>query len=140
MAVPTRQLNGKHGHMWQWVGDGGELISLSVAVRESKLVTERGVRGHLTWEVRKVAEDLDPGQESRVSYVPADVSGADASAAATVDGLREGHAVRSHLVVTTDGARYQYVIHALVPDNSRGRQMSDALTTAVLIYPWTMPQ
>lgn len=137
---PPRQLNGEHGHLWQWVGDGGELISLSVAVRESRLVTERGVRGHLSWEMREVENDLDADQESRASYHPVDVSGADAAAAATVDGMREGHAVRSHLVVTSDGDRYQYVIHALVPDNHRGREMAAALTTAISIYPWTMPE
>lgn len=136
---PPRQATGEHGHLWQWVGDGGELVSLSVAVRQSRLVSERGVRDHLNWEVRELAETLDADHESRVSFLAADVSGAPASAAATVDGMREGHALRSHLVVTTDGARHQYVIHALVPDNRHGREMSTALTTAIMIYPWTMP-
>ncbi len=136
---PPRQFDGAHGHLWQWVGDGGELISLSVAVRKSRLLTEDGVRGHLLWEVREVQHDLDPSPESQVAYLPADVSGADASAAATVDGARDGHPVRSHLVVTTDGARHQFVIHALVPDNHLGREMSGAVTTGIQIYPWTMP-
>lgn len=136
---PPRQLHGTHGHLWQWVGDGGELISLSVAVRESRLVSEAGIRGHLTWEVREVKDTLDPSRETNVAHVPADVSGADASAAATVDGVRDGHAVRSFLVVTTDGARNQFVIHALVPDNAHGREMATAVTTGIQIYPWTMP-
>lgn len=136
---PPRQFNGTHGHLWQWVGDGGEFISLSVAGRESRLVSEAGIRGHLTWEVREVEGTLDPGCDIQVNPVPADVSGADVSAAATVDGLRDGRDVRSHLVVTTDGARHQFVIHALVPDSPHGRELAAAVTTGIQIYPWTMP-
>lgn len=136
---PPRQLHGKHGHLWQWVGDGGELISLSVAVRESRLVTEPGIRGHLSWEVREVEGALDPRRETNVAQVPAAVAGADASAAATVDGVRDGHPVRSHLLVTTDGDRNQFVVHALVPDSPHGREMATAVTTGIQIHPWTMP-
>ena len=137
---PPRQFTGTNGHLWQWVADGEELISLSVAVRESRLVTESGVKGHLAWEVREAADGFDADHESDISHPPADVSGGDASAAATVDGLRQGHPVRSHLVVTTDGARYQYVIHALVPDNAHGREMAAAVTTAIHVHPWTLPE
>lgn len=136
---PPRQFNGKHGHLWQWVGDGGELISLSVAVRESRLVTEAGVRGHLRWEIREAQGALDPDTDSQVHPVPVDVSGADASAAATLDGLREDHAVRSHLIVTTDGARNQFVIHALVPDHGNGRELCAAVTRGIQVHPWTLP-
>ncbi len=137
---PPRQFTGTNGHLWQWVGDGGELISLSVAVRESRLVTEAGIKGHLDWEVREVADVFDADHESSISHLPTDVSGADASAAATIDGLREGHPVRSHLVVTTDGARYQYVIHALVPDSPHGREMASAVTTNIHVHSWTPPE
>lgn len=137
---PPRQFTGSHGHLWQWVGDGAELISLSVAVRESRLVTDNGVKGHLAWEVREVADVFDGDHESAISYLPADVSGGDASAAATVDGLREGHPVRSHLVVTTDGTHYQYVIHALVPDSADGRDVAAAVTTGIHVHPWTPPE
>ncbi len=136
---PPRQFDGEKGHLWQWEGDGGELISLTVAVRESLLVTERGVRDHLTWEVGQLKENLDAGSDTQVAHRPVEVAGADASAAALVDGYREGHAVRSQLVVTTDGARYMYVVHALVPDHAQGWEMADVVTSGIRIYPWTMP-
>lgn len=89
--------------------------------------------------VGQLKENLDPGSDNQVAHRPVEVAGADASAAALVDGYREGHAVRSQLVVTTDGARYMYVVHALVPDHAQGWEMADVVTSGIRIYPWTMP-
>ena len=136
---PPRHVRAAHGHLWQWVGDGLDLYSLSVAVRTTRLGNQAGVRDHLAWEVDQISESLDggAGQADR-SDVLVLVDGATGSAAADVSGRRLGSAVRNRLIVTTDG-RHMHVVRVLVPDHDTGRELAEAVTAALRVEPWTMP-
>jgi hypothetical protein len=133
-----RHVEAEHGHLWQWVGDGEELISLSVAVRSTRLGTPTGVRHHLAWEVRQVQSALDPGSSAGHSDVLVDVTGAVGSVAADVSGRERGVEVHNRIIVTTDG-QHMHVIRALVTSTSEGRQLCDEVTDALEIHEWSMP-
>lgn len=128
-----RHVLASHGHLWQWVGDGRELISLSVTVRRTRLGTPAGVRHHLTWEAQQVRETLEAGTgPGRATDVLVDVVGASTSAAADVDGRMQGLDVHNRLVVTTDG-QYMHVVRILVPDSNAGRELSETISSALRV-------
>jgi hypothetical protein len=141
LAAPgdaPRRVRATHGHLWQWIGDGEELISLSVAVRETRLGTSTGVRHHLSWEVDQVRSGMDPEPgTSSVARVLIDVDGATGAAAADVVGRVRGVEVRNRIIVTTDG-QHMHVVRALVPDSEEGRELSEAVTTALQVHEWSM--
>lgn len=141
LVAPTgapRHLRGAHGDMWQWVGDGEELISLSVAVRESQLGTPTGVRHHLSWEVRQARAGLDPEPvASSVARVLIDVEGAVGAAAADVLGRVRGFDVHDRIIVMTDGA-HMHVVRALVPDTPEGRELTERVTASLQVREWSM--
>jgi hypothetical protein len=133
-----RHVRAAHGHMWQWVGDGEELISLSIAARESRLGTPTGVRHHLSWEVRQVRSDLDPQHDApSVTRVLVDVDGAVGASAADVLGRVRGVEVHDRIIVMTDGA-HMHVVRALVPDTPEGRELSESVTSSLQLHEWSM--
>ncbi|KRF17411.1 hypothetical protein ASG90_09030 [Nocardioides sp. Soil797] len=142
MTLPTPSVrpshySGEHGEMWQWLGDGRELISLSVAVRDTRLGTQKGVADHLNWEVERIRKQLDAGADSRVrAGVDVRVDGAVGSAAADVDGTQRGTDVRNRLVVTTDGA-HMHVVQVMVRDHENGRELAAEISSRLVVEPWT---
>jgi hypothetical protein len=137
LGETPRHVRATHGHLWQWIGDGEELISLTVAVRETKLGSPTGVRHHLDWEARQVLAGMDPDVSSSSSSVLVDVPGATGAAAADVPGRVRGVDVRNRIIVTTDG-QYMHVIRALVPDTDAGRDVAESVTTALQVHEWSM--
>jgi hypothetical protein len=128
-----------HGHLWQWVGDGEELISLSVAVRETRLGTATGVKHHLAWEVKELRKTMDERVEApRETDVMVMVEGASGSAAADVDGPMHGYEVHNRVIVTTDG-EHLHVTRVVVRDNDAGRELSEMVTSTLRVRPWSMP-
>lgn len=142
LAAPSfepRHVVAKHGHLWQWVGDGEELVSLSVAVRQTRLGTQTGVEHHLAWEVRELRAEMDPGSADQdESEVLVHVDGATGSAAADLAGTVRGLAVHNRIIVTTEGEHMQ-VVRVLVPDNDPGRELSEAVTSSLEVQTWRMP-
>ncbi len=130
---PPRHVRGTHGQMWQWVGDGSELFTLAVAVRETRLGNAQGTRDHLAWEVRQLQPAPAPGEEApRVSDVSVVVDGAAAAAAADVRGEVGGQQVRHRVVVSTDG-QVMHVIRLVVPDSTQGRELADRVSAGVTV-------
>jgi hypothetical protein len=141
LAAPggrPRHVVAEHGHLWQWVGDGEELLSLSVAVRSTRLGTPTGVRHHLSWEVRQVQSAMDPDSSTGRTDVLVDVTGAVGGVAADVSGRERGVEVHNRIIVTTDG-HHMHVIRALVTDTPEGRQLCDEVTDSLRIDEWSMP-
>lgn len=139
-AQPPRHVRATHGRLWQWIGEGTELISLSVAVRETRLGTPTGVRHHLTWEVDQVRSGMDAEpDEPRVADVLIQVEGAVGGAAADVAGRTNGMEVHDRLIVTTEG-RHMHVVRILVPDNDAGRELSETVTSSLRVGAWSMAQ
>lgn len=132
-----RHVRAAHGHLWQWVGDGEELISLSVAVRDSRLGTPTGVRHHLTWEVRQASADLDPDPAATVTRVLVDVDGAVGAAAADVRGRVRGLDVHDRIIVLSDGA-HMHMVRTLVAATPEGRELSEQVTSALQVHEWSM--
>lgn len=135
----TRHVVATHGHLWQWTGDGEELYSLSVAVRETRLGTPTGVRHHLNWEVDQVLEGLAPAPVERtVRSVPTLVDGSLGAAATDVTGETHGAQVRHRVLVSTEG-EHMHVIRVVVPDTEEGRELADRITASVRVLAWSMP-
>lgn len=134
-----RHVVADHGHLWQWVGDGEELISLSVAVRETRLGTATGVKHHLAWEVQELRKTMDQNvQELRGADVMVMVDGATCSAAADVNGKMHDDEVHNRVIVTTDG-EHMHVTRIVVRDNDAGRELSERVTSTLRVGPWRMP-
>ncbi|QIX26346.1 hypothetical protein ncot_06830 [Nocardioides sp. JQ2195] len=138
-AVAPSHFSGRHGEMWQWLGDGRELISLSLAVRETRLGTPQGVADHLSWEIDRIRKQLDAGADSRVhAGVDVRVRGAVGSAAADVDGTQRSLEVRNRLVVTTDGA-HMHLVQVMVRDHEAGRELASEISSGLVVEPWNLP-
>lgn len=110
---PARTFDGLHGRLWQWVGDGQQLITLTVSVRdEARLASAWVVEGHLRWKL----EDLSAtAPEPQVGVVP----GAVASASGRVSVSRNGVPTHNGVVVATEGANL-YVVHVVAVDSDAG--------------------
>lgn len=120
-----RTFDGKHGRMWQWIGDGRELIGLAVSVRrDTQLNTAFGVRGHLVWELDRL-HGSGPSQDR-----DADVPGAAHAAVGSVDALKEGIRTHNEVLVATD-SHDMYVVHAMVTDSAPGRALAERVLASV---------
>lgn len=133
-----RQIEGRHGHLWQWIGQpGSALLNLTVAVRETQVGTATGVRHALNRFVTDAQDRLD-----RVHSVDRDlliaVEDAKGTAAAVVVGTLGALQVRVGLVVTTDG-EWMHRIDATVMDSDDGAEMLGAIMRDVRIFPWVRP-
>jgi hypothetical protein len=138
-TVAPRHVVADHGHLWQWIGDGEELVSLSVAVRTTRLGTPTGVKHHLAWEVDEVSSAMDAVDAASDRDVMVMVDGATGSAAADVDGPMRGADVRNRIIVTTDG-HHMHVVRALVRDTRGGRELAEAVTAGLRVRSWSMSE
>ncbi|WP_030483290.1 hypothetical protein [Nocardioides aequoreus] len=130
---PPHALRGTHGRMWQWIGDGSELFTLAVAVRETRLGNAHGTRDHLAWELRQLQPQGPDGADApEVRDVAVLVPGATAAAAADVSGEVRGHAVRHRVVVSTDG-EVMHVVRVVVPDNPVGGELADRVSSSLKV-------
>ncbi|WP_110183423.1 hypothetical protein [Nocardioides solisilvae] len=134
LAAPAegmRRFSGRHGRMWQWVGDGQPLLNLSVAARTTQLGDATGVSHHLTWELAQAVGRLDGEADHEVErdlLVP--VAGARAHRAGRVTGTVHGLDVRTTVVVTTDGA-LMHVLQLTVDDSDAGRDTERAVLGSI---------
>jgi hypothetical protein len=146
-----RHVVATHGHLWQWVGDGTDLFTLTVAVRPTRLGTPTGARHHLTWELDQLrpgpagssgteapAEHGDDSGTATETDVLVHVDGAAGSAAADLEGQVHGVDVRHRVVVTTDG-EHMHVVRVVVPDTDAGAQVLEQVTSSLHVRPWSMP-
>ncbi len=149
-ASPPRHVRATHGHLWQWVGDGAELYTLSVAARPTGLGTRAGVRDHLRWELDALRPERgDPSPEaapateaarsSEAAEVMVMVEGAVGAAGADVLARMGGQDVLHRVVVATDGEVMQ-VVRVLVPDRPEGRELCERVTSSLGVRPWTVPR
>lgn len=131
-----RHIRGAHGDLWQWFGSGRELISLTVAVRETQIGNARGVRDHALWEAERLSQSMDRGPADPVSTsAPARVPGSVGAAAAVVDGVYSGVSTHNRIVVTSDG-QYMHVVHAMTTNTPRGRRRAAALVDDLTVTDW----
>lgn len=138
--LSPRQVDGHHGHLWQWVGAGDPVLSLTVAVRESRMADPLGVVGRLGHEVARTRGLYDDPERAAVRRdVPVLVDGGLASAAAYVDGARHGRAVRTVIVTTTDG-RWLHLVQLGVRDTDAGGTLVDRLLDGISVKPWSPPR
>ena len=133
----TRDVQATHGHLWQWTGDGEELYTLSVAVRETRLGTPTGVRHHLTWEIDQLPGRDTPRQDGG-ALVPlaAAVDGSLGTAAADLTDQDHGVPVRHRVVVTTDGD-HMHVVRVVVPDTDAGRELAERVSSSLRVQSWS---
>jgi len=135
-STGEQHTTGTHGEMWQWVGDGGDLISLIVAVRRTRLGTSSGVRQHLTWEFDRLQRTFDPDiAASRQGPEFRPIRGATAVAIGTLTGVRSGIRIHNSVVVTTDRT-WMHVIHIMTPDTNRGRSFATTVGDSVEVSDW----
>lgn len=121
---PARTFDGLHGRLWQWVGDGQELISLAVSVREeSRLASAWVVEGHLNWKLEELGATAP---EPKVGTVP----GAVASASGRVSALRDGVPTHNGVVVAT-GGKNLYVVHVMAVDSDAGWALVSRVLDAI---------
>lgn len=135
-AEPTRDVRATYGHLWQWTGDGEELYTLSVAVRETRLGTPTGVRHHLSWEIDQLpgaAASDDDGAPAPLAIV---VDGSLGTAAADVLARADGARVRHRLLVTTDGD-HMHVVRVVVPDTDAGRELAERVASSLRVQSWS---
>lgn len=134
--IEVRHTRGTHGDMWQWIGDGANLISLIVAVRRTRLGSATGVKHHLQAEMDRLERGLDIEHGSEHHTIDArPVPGASAEAAGVVSGVRDGVKTRDTVVVTTDHT-YMHLIHIMTPNTTRGISVAEAISSSVEIFPW----
>ena len=138
--VAPRQIEAAHGHLWQWVGDGEPLLSLTVAVRETQMGDSTGVLYRLNTEidlVRGLLDDPDGASVERNDLVFVQGSTA-APAGAAVDGMRDGMPVRIGIVVASDGVS-MHVIQVSVAEGKEGRALAAHILDQIEITPWRDP-
>lgn len=143
VAAPVdvpRHVPGRAGDLWEWTGDGEDLLTLVVATRRSSVPDAHGVAGHLTREVRQVEADLaDPRREA----VDRPVFG-DAVAEATVvvgtatvgedlGGLDGDVAVRHALAVATDAHAHLHLVHLVTRDEDAGRALEHRILDSLAL-------
>lgn len=127
VEVP-RHVPGGAGDLWEWTGDGEDLLALLVATRRSAVPDAHGVAGHLTREVRQVEADLAEPRREPVEAVFGDAV-ADAMVvvgAATVGedlGRDAAIPVRHALAVATDGRTHLHLVHLVTRDDDAGREL-----------------
>lgn len=131
-----RHVRGTHGDLWQWIGSGRELISLTVAVRETQIGNARGVRDHALWEAERLSRSMDHGSEDAVATsAPPRVPGSVGVAAAVVNGVYSGISTHNRIVVTSDG-QYMHVVHAMTTNTPQGRRRAAALVDDLAVTEW----
>lgn len=131
--LPTHTV-GTHGEMWQWIGDGNNLVSLIVAVRPGEQESVGGLRNRLFAEVDRVRARLRPtagGKLIRPEMV--DVGGAFAAFSMSVSGTREGMELHNDLLIATDRVD-MYLVHAAVPGTESGRRLASSLLSSVRLF------
>ncbi len=139
-AREPRQFEGRFGHLWQWVGDGEPLLTLVVAVRETRLSTGAAAERTLTTETGRVRDSFDADTEVHVRRVrDMQVDGARGAAAATVTGVLDGLAVRNGLIVTTDGT-HVHVVRLAVADTDEGKALLGHVLDDVHVHDWVRPR
>lgn len=138
--LEPRQFEAAHGHLWQWVGAGEPLLSLSAGVRRTQIGDARGVDGHLDWEVDQAVALLDPETATPAELEVRVVPGARAAASAVLGGRRDGMHVRTGLLVTTDGS-YMHVVRVVADaGHVQGPGIVQRVLDDVRVHRWEPPR
>jgi len=138
-AMAPRQFDTGVGHLWQWVGNGEPLLSLAVSVRGTRLGTTTGVRHRATWVRDRVASRMDDRTASAEDLPFAYVDGSSGTAGALVFGSRDGLAVRTGVLVSTDGT-WMHVVEVTAADTEAGGDLVAAVMDNVRVHPWSPPR
>ena len=122
---------GTYGEMWQWIGDGGRLISLVVAVRPSVQESAEGARSRLLAETDRIGVPLRDAADGRWPTPEwVDVPGAVAAFKGAVDGTREGVRLHNAVLAATDSV-VTYLVHVAVTDTEAGRRLASSLLSSL---------
>ncbi len=133
-----RQLDGRHGHLWQWMGEpGSALMNLTVAVRETRVGTATGVEHALNRFVNDVEERLDRVHSIDRNILVA-IEDALGASAAVIVGTLGAEQVRVGQVVTTDGI-WMHRVDATVTDSEDGAELLGDIMRDIGIHPWVRP-
>lgn len=132
-AGPHRHVQGTNGEMWQWVGDGSDLVTYILAARRQRHRTATAVRHLLNSEMARVTEEYDSAWPARtgdvqIAYVP----GSRAAFRSTADGVRCGIQLHDSVLIASD-AEGLYMSHIVVPDTDSNRDLAEAVTSSLKI-------
>lgn len=128
---PPRYTRGTLGEMWQWIGDGENLISLILAARSDSAESAVGVRHRLLAEVQRIGGSLTRSPDAGLAsteraYIP----GSSASFIAHVDGVREG--ILLHNAVVMAAAREtSYLLHLAATATPAGRELASRMSLSL---------
>lgn len=139
MGVPQvdaiSHVRGVYGELWQMLGDGRELVCITVSTKQTPMGTADGLRDHLDWEAqhqasgsrwvdpRRVVPDL---RSAEVVHVP----GAVHAAKVSVRRVCQGIPVYSIFVGTSDGP-WMHVVHLAMRDTDAGRRLGATISASV---------
>lgn len=124
---PCHHVTGSHGEMWQWYGDGRDLITRIIAVRRPYMASATAVRHLLISEMRRISDELedDPiDTEASLSHV----RGSRAAFHATSSGITSGIRLHNHVLMATDGYAL-YLSRVVSPDTADGRRVAEAMNS-----------
>ena len=128
---PLRYTRGTLGEMWQWVGDGENLISLILAARSGPTESAVGVQHRLLAEVQRIGGSLvrSPGAglaSTERAYIP----GSSASFVAHVDGVREGILLHNAVVMAA-APETSYRLHVVATGTQAGRELASRMSLSL---------
>lgn len=126
---PCHHVTGSNGEMWQWYGDGRDLITRIVAVRRPCMASATAVRHLLIAEMRRISDEFDDAPtdtEVSVSHV----RGSRAAFHATSSGITSGIRLHNDVLMATDGSSL-YLSRVVSPDTADGRGLAEAMNSNI---------
>jgi hypothetical protein len=115
--------------MWQWHGDGRDLITRIVAVRRPFMASATAVRHLLIAEMRRISDEFDDDStdtEVSVSHV----RGSRAAFHATTSGITNGTRLHNDVLMATDGSAL-YLSRVVSLDTADGRATAEAMNSNI---------
>lgn len=126
---PCHHVTGSHGEMWQWYGDGRDLITRIVVVRRPCMESATAVRHLLIAEMRRISDEFDDDPtDTEVSVSHA--RGAPAAFRATSSGITSGIRLHNDVLMATDGSSL-YLSRVVSPDTADGKGLAKAMNSNI---------
>lgn len=128
--LPARSIEQDAGELWQWLGDGSALLSVTVAVRPTRIPNQLGAAGMLReylWEITPTL--LDFATRSLEVAVP----GARHVAVAVATGSRGGVPERHVVAVANDGQDTAALVRVAVRDDDAAQGLAEAIVGSVVL-------
>lgn len=126
---PCHHVIGSHGEVWQWYGDGRDLITRIVAVRRPCMPSATAVRHLLIAEMRRISDEFDDDPTDTEVCV-SQVHGSQAAFHATSSGITSGIRLHNDVLMATDGSSL-YLSRVVSPDTADGRGLAEAMNSNI---------